>query len=164
MGRQAIHTADIKIEQKDDVADTALADRAPEIVRAEQLPKDDYLDELKFNEEPVMIRLEPSSEKNAATSIPIWVDGKGAEVWMNNRWCEITYLPVGQQLITKRKYVAVLACAKLDTLETKHDEPGAEVIGNRVTRRTSGVMMFSVLEDKNPRGASWLTELRRRNF
>lgn len=164
MGRQALHTSDIKIEQKDDISDRR-EDRAPEIVRAEQLPQKDYLDELAFNEEPVTIRLEPSAEKNAAAAVPFWVNGKGCEIFENGQWREIIYVPVGRVFTTKRKYVAVMAAAKYDTISTVHGEAGSsDVIENRINRFTSAVAAFSVIEDKNPRGAAWLSELRRRNF
>lgn len=166
MGRQEIQTADIPIEQKPDISAEQLADRAPEIVQAQQLPQKDYLDELAFNEEPVTIRIEPSTEKNAATSHYCAVNGKGVEALdRNGQWKEITYLPVGIELTIKRKYVAVLASAKFDTIDTSVGEQRDDgFIANDVKRRTSGVVVFSVLQDKNPLGAAWLTEYRRRNF
>lgn len=165
MPRRAVHSDDIKIEQKSDiVGDTALMDREPEVVVAQQLPKKDYLDELAFNEEPVTIRLEPSTDKNAATRFPVWVNGKGGEVFQQGRWFEVGYFPVGVPFITKRKYLAVIIGAKIDTVHTEVKEPESEHPNNVIQRFTSPVHSFSVLEDKNPRGAAWITELRRRNM
>ena len=172
MGRGPLNSDIIKIEQKPDIpispvkpdGTTAVLEREPEIVRAEQLPSGDYGDELAFNEEPITIRLEPTAEKNAPTSFPIWVNGKGAEVFQNGRWDEIAYLPVGKVLITKRKYVEVIIRAKLDAVHTEVSDPESENPRNVVKRFTSAVHSLSILEDRNPRGVAWLTELRRRNL
>lgn len=165
MPRTALHSDDIKIEQKDDlVGDLDLKERDGEVVVAQQLPKKAYLDELAFNEEPVTIRLEPSADKNAATTFPAWVNGKGAEVLRDGKWIEIAYLPVGIPLTIKRKYLEVIVRAKIDTIHTEVREPESERPNNIVQRFTSAVHSFSVIEDRNPRGAAWLTELRRRNL
>lgn len=166
MGRREVHTEDMKIEQKGAILGS-LADRSPEIVLADPETMKSVAADLAFNEEPVTIRLEPSSEKNAAKMHYVAVNGKGAEVFMNGGWVEMAYLPVNRILITKRKYVAVLATAKFDTVTTQHADSGqgeSEFIDNRVDRQTSAVASFSVIEDKNPKGAVWLQELRRRNF
>ena len=83
MPRHEVHTDSVKIDQFDDlVGDSALKGRENIVIADKPLNKD-YLDELAFNEEPVTIRLEPSTDKNAATWFPIWVNGKGAEVFIN---------------------------------------------------------------------------------
>lgn len=162
--RKEVHSDDTAIDQKPDLIGD-LDEREPEIILVDKRPNKEYLDELAFNEEPVKIRIEPSAEKNAASAVPFWVNGKGCEVYQNGRWNEIAYVPVGQEFITKRKYVAVMASAKYDRIETIHDAAGtSEIVNNKVSRFTSAVASFSILEDKNPRGAQWLQELRRRNF
>jgi hypothetical protein len=35
---------------------------------------------------------------------------------------------------------------------------------NRVKRFTSPVSSFSIIDDRNPKGAAWVQELRRRNI
>src|SRR4051812_48246014 len=115
MGRQAVnatvHTDDIKIDQKSPLVEGA--DRAPEIVVADKPITNDYADALAFFEEPVTIIINPSTEKNAARHVPVWVNGKGCEVWNNqiNGWFEMAYIPVGQPLTIKRKYLEVLVRA-----------------------------------------------------
>lgn len=165
MGRQALHTADVKIEQKAPIIDTKkYAEEGDVVIVDSSIANKDWLDEIAFGEEPVTIRIEPSSERNAATAHPVWVNGKGAEVFQNNRWDEITYLPTGRALITKRKYVAVLASAKFDRITTEVEEATVERPRNEIKRFTSSNASFSVLEDKNPKGRDWLTELIRRNM
>lgn len=167
--RTELHTDDIKIEQKPDFVgngsdNSDLIGRAPEIIAAQQLPKKEYLDELAFNEEPVTIRIEPSAEKNAALWHPIWVNGKGCEVWIGGQWREFTYLPVGEVVTVKRKYVEVLLRSKTDTVQTHVKEVEGENPQNVIKRFTSAVVSFSIIQDKNPLGAAWVEELRRRNF
>lgn len=169
MPRQELHTDDIKIDQKSDIIgngrdNSDLVDREPEIVRAHQLPNKKYLDELAFNEEPVTIRIEPSSDKNAALWHPIWVNGKGCEVWRAGAWREMTYIPVGQVMTIKRKYVEVLLRSKTDTVHTHVREVEGENPTNTIRRFTSATVTFSIIEDKNPLGAAWVEEIRRRNF
>jgi len=156
------------IEQKPDiVGDAALRDREPEIVSAEQVGKAEIA-QLAFNEEPVTVILQPSSEKNAAKFLPVWVNGKGCEVWSESRrsWLEIGYLPVATKLTIKRKYLEVIIRAKLDTVSTDvdhRDDPKQNPV-NRVTRFTTPLQSVSVLHDANPLGAEWLVELYRRNM
>lgn len=167
MGRQPIkkeiHSDDIKIEQKPDIIDDP-SKYEGDIVIAQQMPNKDWMNEMAFNDEPVTIRLEPSSDKNAPTSFPIWNNGTGCEVWQGGRWQVITYIPVGRVVTIKRKYLATLIGAKTDTVHTKVQEPESERPNNIIERYTSAVSSFSVIEDKNPRGAEWMQELRRRNF
>jgi hypothetical protein len=115
-------------------------------------------------EEPVTIRIEPSSDKNAMGAFPVWVNGRGAEVYQNGRWDSIAYLPVGQVLVIKRKYLEVIIRAKVDTIHTKIQEMDSERPNNVINRFTTPVHSFSILEDKNPRGPAWVTELRRRSL
>lgn len=161
--KREIHSEDISIEQK---AAIIGLDHPEEIIEADPtVLKKEYMDEIAFNEEPVTIRLEPSAEKNAAKMVPIWNNGRGCEMVINNRWVSVTYIPVGQVVTIKRKYLATLVASKLDTITTDHskvDNEGHPI--NTVNRFTSAFQSFSVLEDKNPRGAAWLTELRRRNM
>lgn len=163
MPRAALNSDDIKIEQKPSISDDP-AQYSGDIVKAEQVLAKEYADELAFNEEPVTIRLEPTAEKNAPASFPIWVNGRGCEVLINGKWLEMTYIPVGRIVTTKRKYVEVIIRAKIDTLMTEVSEPESEHPDNKVKRFTSAVHSFSIIEDKNPAGIAWLTELRRRNF
>lgn len=173
MPRRALHTDDTKIEQKPDLkinhggptdAKVPLPDRSGDIIEVDGALNADYADALAFNEEPVTIRLEPSAEKNAPSAFPVWVNGKGCEVFENGRWNEITYIPVGRAFVVKRKYVEVIIRAKVDTVSTLVSEPESENPSNVIRRFSSAVHSFSILEDKNPKGAAWIQELRRRNF
>jgi len=165
MARQPLHTDDIKVEQKSAIIGNDVTAHDGEVVIAQQVDLDkDYADKLKFMEEPVTIRIEPSSQPNAPSAFPIWVNGKGAEILINGRWVEVAYLPVNETLTIKRKYLAVMVTTKIDTVHTRVQEPDGADPTNRIDRITSPVHSFSILSDPNPLGHEWLRELRRRNF
>lgn len=163
MARREIHSSEMPIEQKKDITDDP-SKREPEIVVCQQMPNEDYSEALAFNEEPVTIQLDHSAVPNAPSAYPVWVNGKGCEIWLNGRWVEQAYLPVGRPLTIKRKYFEVIVRAKSDTVHTEVREKEGENPNNIVNRFTSPVHNFTLIEDKNPRGIAWLQELRRRNF
>lgn len=163
MARAPLNTADVKIEQAAPI-ETA-EDRINQIVAGDEsiLEDKEFAERIEMGNDPVTIMINPSNEENAPQSYPVWVNGKGAEVFMNGQWLPVTYLPVGVELITKRKYVEVLARAKTDNIKTVHDSANVERPRNVVQRTTSAVANFTLLEDKNPKGPAWFAELRRRN-
>lgn len=160
---QEIHSSSLPpIEQKPSILDPKNYDG--DIIIGERVINKDYADELAFNEEPVTIRIEPSSDANASIVVEAWCNGKGAEIFMNGRWYEITYLPVGRVITTKRKYLEVIVRAKVDKISTRMVDRTNENPENRIDRRTISAYSFSVIQDNNPRGGAWLTELHRRNI
>jgi hypothetical protein len=163
MARQKLHSDTLpKVEQKPPIVDTASYDG--DVILTERTHEQDYLDELAFMSEPVTIRIEPSSDKNAAGAFPCWCNGKAAEVFQNGRWDEIGYLPVGRVLIVRRSILEIIIRAKVDTLQTQIIGQDSERPNNVVSRFTSPVHSFSIIEDSNPRGPAWVAELRRRNL
>lgn len=176
MARQEIHSDKLTINQPPSISsqregakegDTILddlADRVSDIVEADpSVLKKEYADRIKFMEEPVQIRLEPSTEKNAATTFPVWVNGVGAEVLLGGAWVSCTYLPVGEVVTVKRKVLEVIARAKIDNIETEVIENPGQDPNNRVKKFTSAVHSFSVMGDSSA-GHAWLSELRRRRY
>ena len=164
MPRQELHSDTLTIEQKPTISDNP-DDYDGEIVLVDpSVAAKEYADELAFMEEPVTIRIEPSADKNAAGAFPVWVNGKPAEVCQNGRWDEIGYLPVGRVLTIRRKVLEVIIRAKVDTVQTRIVDQDSERPNNVINRFTSPVHSFSILEDRNPKGAAWVTEIRRRNI
>lgn len=152
----------MKIEQHAPIVDTSTYDG--DIVLTERIESTDYADALAFMEEEVSVRLEPSSDKNAAGAFPVWCNGRMAEVLHNGVWMELGYLPVGRVLVVKRKVLEIIIRAKTDTIHTKVREMESERPNNTIERYTSPVHSFSIIEDRNPRGAAWVSEIRRRNL
>jgi hypothetical protein len=143
---------------------TAAADRTGDIVHADSSVIDkDYLAALAFMAEPVTIRLEPSTDKNAATVFPVWVNGQKAQMWINDRWYPVGWLPVGEEITVKRAALEIIARAKIDTIETDVVEQPGQDPDNRIKRFTSAIHSFSVIND-SPKGHAWLREVRRRNY
>lgn len=156
------HSADTPIDQK-----RVITDGRPEgdnVVVANMDGLDaKMLAELSFMEEPVTIRIEPSTAENAPPAIDCWVNGRGAEALINGKWMVLGWLPVAIPVTTKRKYLEVLAKSKRDRIETKVVKlPDSE--RNEIERATMSVAPFSVIKDANPEGAEWLTRLLQRNF
>jgi hypothetical protein len=149
MGRTALHSDSVKIEQKAPIVDHEKYEG--DIVIADKPFHKDYLDELAFQEEPVTIILNPSSEKNAPTAMPVWVNGKGAEVLPERRLAGDRLSAGRPQADIKRKYLEVIIRAKLDAVTTMHDDATVERPRNESTaprRRCT-------------RSASWKIKIRR---
>lgn len=163
MARHELHTESAPIEQLPPIVTDSL-DREPEVIFADRIESNDYLDALAFNEDAVTIRIEPGIEENAPQFHPCWVNGKGAEVLVNGRWLEFKHFPVAEVLTTKRKYLEVLLRSKRNSIITHIvEQPGRDPI-NEVRRPTSATMAISIIHDPSPRAAAWMTELRRRNW
>jgi hypothetical protein len=164
MARKEIHTGDMQIGQKDDL-DLSLDQQ---IIHGEDLPNLSQEAELMashqaalaFMEEPVQIRIEENSRSDyPETHVPVQVNGEGAEVLQNGKWMRIGWLPIGIPLVTKRKFVEVLARSKSDAIRTVHDDATVERPRNLTQRRTSAQYPLSILQDNNPRGHEWLSRI-----
>lgn len=155
-----LHTADMAIGQQPSIIlhDDQPIDHEQVIIPVDRQPAAKYLAKLAFAEEPVTIRVERSAEKFAPNSVDCWCNGIGAEVFMNGRWMQLGYLPVGHAVTTKRKYVEILARSKHDSIQTKVEQM-ADTEQNTIDRHTSMRTPFSVLKDANPEGHAWLTRL-----
>lgn len=162
--RREMHTEDSAIPQKADI-DLSLDS---EIIHGEALPnltadakaKQDYYDALQFMEEPLTIRIEENSRSDfPETHVSVQVNGKEAEVFQNGQWLAIGWLPIGVPLVTKRKYVEVLARSRSDSIRTNHDDATVERPRNMVNRRSSSNYPLSIIEDRNPKGHEWLSKI-----
>jgi hypothetical protein len=117
----------------------------PAHIEAVDRPVDkDWADQMKFNEEPVKIVVHDSTEKNAERVVEVWNNG------ISQRFIR------GQEQVVKRKFMEVLARAKITsyTQEKVRDEDGNESYRN--IPHTALRYPFSVIEDLNPRGREWL--------
>lgn len=153
-----LHTDDIEMEQPPVIEDREdLVDDI--IVASPDALKKEYQAAIAFNEEPVKIRIERSSEKFAPKVIEVWCNGDGAEVLLNRRWVKVGFLPVGIPVVTKRKYVEILARSKHEAITTNSGKIDEHSERNDIERDLSSKSPFSVIEDRNPRGAEWLTNL-----
>ena len=159
----------VNIEQKPPILMPGLNEpfvREPEIVSAEGLSLNmEHLELLAFAEEPIKILIHRSQDGLASkTTDYIAVNGIAAEMLFKNGWVPVGYLPRGMSLITKRKYVEVIAKAKLEAIRTDVIERDNDDPQNFVQRTVTHPTAFTVLEDKNPRGADWLTGLLSVNY
>ena len=153
-----LDSREIPITQRAPIGESL--DRSADIVMHEGPMDLSYLDQLAFDEEPVKILIHKSQEGLTANCTDyIGINGVPAEMLFKNGWVPIGYLPRGISFYTKRKYVANLAAAKRDRVTTNVVQRDNEDPENFVERATTQVLSFSMIEDKNPRGADWLERL-----
>lgn len=158
--QREFHTADIRVA---DVPDADIENRGEIIFPVDKPINKEYLAELAFYEDEMTIRIEPSNEENAPLVVDCWVQGKGAEVKdpRTGKFVQLNCLPIGQPITTKRKYVEVLARSLSDRYSSKqeieHPEPGQD--GYRLRGQAARRVVFSVIQDANPKGAAWLTQV-----
>lgn len=116
-----------------------------------------------FLNDPVKILIHRSNEKNFAPKCTdlISINGIPAEVLTEKGWMRIGYLPRGKAIIVKRKYIEILAKARLEGFQTVVSQPNPnEDPINEVQSTNTYTLPFSVLEDRNqPKGAEWLEKL-----
>ena len=84
-------------------------------------------------------------------------------MFVNGKWHEFNCLPVDMPVITKRKYAENLANSKVDSIDTEVGDESMANPHNRIRRMTSSNVVFSVIEDRNPKGSEWLRRLSARN-
>lgn len=162
-GRRETHTDDLELGQLPDIALPGLEQplvRVADEIEPVDSPLHDGLEvALAFNEEPVTIRLERSGEKFAPTQVPVQVGDRRAEMLIDGKWVQVGWLPVGQIVTTKRKYVEVLARSKPVDIQTDHDNANVENPENRIIRSVRSRFPFSVIQDNNPKGGAWLAQI-----
>ena len=160
--RKETISADFPIDQKADIdmPESGQIQREQTIVHAsaDELVSG-TVKELAFLEEPVTILIYPSREKNPPLVVDCWVNGKGAEVFVNGQWHEFNCLPINIPVTTKRKYVETLSMSKTDAISTETGSTMDEHPHNRIRRMTSANTAFSVVEDRNPLGVEWLRRI-----
>ena len=167
--KKELESSDIKLTQKDPIVVPGLGEA---LIRGGESVGHDQPDfrrtrdeELIFNEEPVRILIHRGQEKTASkTTDYIAINGVAAEVYFKNGWVPIGYLPKGVAFTTKRKYLAVIAGAKVEQIGTTVIERDNEDPTNMIERTVTSPLPFVVIEDKNPRGAEWLQGVTQRGL
>lgn len=160
--RREANTGEMPIAQKDDINLDADIQRGESLVMvaAESELNEVHQAALAFMEEPLTIRIEENSRSDfPETHVPVAVNGRGAEVFMNGQWVPMTWLPIGQPIITKRKYVEVLARSKQDAIRTVHDDANVERPRNSISRSSKVSYPLSIIRDDNPKGHEWLSRI-----
>lgn len=105
-------------------------------------------DELAFMEEPVTIVVHSSGEENEENPIIVGVNGRQV------------FIPRGQHVIVRRKYVERLARAKRNAYRQGNlDASNDPVRFNSMQMTTALLYNFSVLHDPNPAGPDWLRKV-----
>ena len=145
-----VSTQNIEIRQPE-VLDLTEASVTPETAGIEAVEEGAlpaaHADRLAFMEEPMVIRLEPSSERNAPRTAMCGVNG------------DVKWIPVGVPVKLRRKHVEVLARSQPFGVQTQVGSAMVENPENRVVKTPYRRHPFTVLRDDNPRGAAWLNKV-----
>lgn len=165
--KEGVSTEDIKVEQPPSF-DVPIEDEwfnpPPDIIVTPEMAAEQQAAGIAFGEEPVEIYIQPSSEEFGATEVPVWNQGKFAEVFnrTERRWESVLGIPRGVDVVTRVKYLETILRSKTD--DVRHDGvrvPGQEAI-NRWKRRTVTNYQVQLLRYKNPLIKPWFEEMCRR--
>lgn len=133
----------------------------PDMIVESDVVPDEYAEALKFNEEPMTVYINKGHEKWAPNYVECSIQGRGAEMLVNGKWVSVGVLPVEQPVVTKRKYVEVLARSRTVQVSARHDNPMQTKDGevrNHIER--SVIRNYSVtLVNATPRDIAWLQTL-----
>ncbi len=160
--RAEVNTGDMPVGQRADIDMDSKIIHGQGIINAsgDTELNTKFHEDLAFNEEPVTIRIEENSGSDfPETYVPVYVNGKGAEVFYNGRWQEVGWLPIGMEVTTRRKSVEQLARSKVEIVRTQHGDTREEKPQNKVVRRNKSAYALTVLQDDNPKGREWLSRV-----
>jgi len=102
-----------------------------------------------FMNEPLVIQIHTTNDKNAPPSVYVGLNGEGG------------WLPRGLKIRLKRKFVERLAQSQSASFQTKSNpDPHADE-GTNVLRSSGQEYPFEVLQDPNPKGRAWLARVTR---
>jgi hypothetical protein len=105
-----------------------------------------FVETLQFMEEDVLVRVHPSSEKDAEKIIETWNDGT-PQRFIRGQW-----------VVAKRKYVEVLARSMPFSVTTPESLDGRGDKTRRIERHAGNRFPFE-MKDRNPLGMAWLNRL-----
>lgn len=119
---------------------------------------DEKTEMLKFMEEPVRIMIHESSDPNPEPVVYCAVNGEGALLIKDSagRAFRTPWLPRGQEITIRRKFVERLARARRTKIRTEEVRDANGDRATAVKRQTALQYPFQVVEDRNPKGPAWL--------
>lgn len=135
-----------------------------EIIDAE--PSMSQAERLAFMQEPVVVYIQPNlTTKHPEPYVPVWVNGKGAEVYSyaTKKWFSFGVLPVGVNVTTRRKYVEVLAAARAENVRTDTWKDTSGEAFNEIHREQAFHYGFTIVHDWNKEmGRKWFERVMQR--
>jgi len=148
---------DERVEQLSDInfglGNTPFTHPGPAVVEIEKPLLKDYMELLKFNEEPVEIEGIASADPHAPMFLEAWVQGKGIEQWVDKiGWVEVKFIPVNTRVTIKRKYLEVLIRSKVMGVHTVEDKADGSEPRNILRRTSAHTMNIRIIKDTDPPG------------
>jgi hypothetical protein len=140
-------SGDVKPNQPADIIlkDGSLATSGNLIEPVSERLNGEYLDELDFNEEEITIMVLETSDENAENPVTVGNNGVFKQFFR------------GQPTITKRKFVDSLI-VKSGRVSTPEFINGAGERARMIRQNSAHKYPFTVIQDRNPKGAAWLTQ------
>lgn len=165
--KREVHTGDIKPPEidpltGDEITEESRIENATHESIVEASADVSFYDHLAYGEQPVTIRIERSSEKNAPKFADCYVNGRGAEVLNNSKWMSVGWLPCGIVITTKRKFVEVLMRSRPNDCETEVVQHDGQDPINKLNFSVRQKFPISIITDKNPidpSGHEWATRI-----
>lgn len=138
----------------------------PDIVKLNGIDvNQDYLDELAFFEGGVKVIFHEAGVQFAAPWVECGNNGTGFEMFFDGKWMKLGQVPVGEEVIVKRKYLDTLGRARETALRTEVIQRPNENPLQKINRSSMQKYPFSVIDhmadDKAllMRSITWLTNL-----
>ena len=123
--------------------DRANATESQKVVPVTDPLNKDYLDELAFMEDDVVVMVHESSDSNSENPITVGCNGVFRQFFR------------GVPMITKRKFVECLI-VKQGRVTTPEYFNNAGERARSIKQTSAHKYPFSIIEDKNPKGTEWL--------
>lgn len=98
----------------------------------------------RFMNEPVKVMIDKTTERNAEQIIQLMCNGVSQ------------FIVRGREAVIRRKYLDILARAKVDQVETEEYLNPKNEKAIRINHHPSHKYPFRVVQDDNPRGYEWL--------
>ena len=113
-----------------------------------ELVSEDHFEDLaeleRFMNEPVTLMIDKTTERNAEQIIQLMCNGISQ------------FIVRGKETVVKRKYLDILARAKVDQIETEEYVNPKNEKAIRINHEPAHKYPFRVVRDDNPRGYGWL--------
>jgi hypothetical protein len=144
MATKTLNTTDMEIGQVPDIIlSNGTINRGAAIEAVGEKLNTDYLDALAFMEDPMEIMVMETSDDNAENPVLV---GNGGQFMAFYR---------GIPTLTRRKFVDSLI-VKTSRVTTPKIRNGAGEDAFAIRQNSAHKFPFSVISDKNPKGAEWL--------
>lgn len=147
MAVKKIDTRDMEVGQPNDIIlrDGVLATGGATLVPVDKPINKEYLDALAFFEEEIEVMVMETADENAENPVTVGCNGQFLQFFR------------GHPTMAKRKFVDALI-VKTSRVNTPKVRNGAGEDAFAIRQSSAHKYPFSVIQDRNPKGAEWLRQ------